>query len=275
MVVVPRGGAWGARVAAAARARGLDPRIVPLVTDAPPLDAGPLDRMVARLAAGRPSPVPEFRNLEASGSDIVEPRRPARGESSHLDGTGDGRASADWLVVTSATTVRVLAERMPGLPSGVRVAAVGEATARAARSVGWTVDLVPDDHSAAGLVRALPADARLVLHPRSDLAAPTLVDGLRARGIDVEDVVAYRTVGTGDERIPTDPVPDVVLVTSGSVAREVARRLSPLDPRTRIACIGPGTADEARTAGLPVHVVAADRSAEALLDAVVETLPPH
>ncbi|WIB15620.1 uroporphyrinogen-III synthase [Curtobacterium sp. MCPF17_050] len=290
MVVVPRGGSWGERVAAAAAARGLDPRIVPLVTDAPPLDAGPLDRMVARLAAGRPAPaperagaapsagrpapVPEFRNLEASDSDIVEPRRSAGGESSHLDGAGAERAGDDWLVVSSATTVRVLAERLPGLPAGVGVAAVGEPTARAARAVGWTVDLVPADHSAAGLVRALPADARLVLHPRSDLAAPTLVDGLRARGIDVSEVVAYRTVGTGDAPIPGDPAPDVVLVTSGSIAREVARRLTPLDPRTRIACIGPGTADEARAAGLPVDVVAAERSAEALLDAVVEALVP-
>ncbi|PYY36553.1 uroporphyrinogen-III synthase [Curtobacterium sp. MCBD17_030] len=290
MVVVPRGGSWGERVAAAATARGLDPRIVPLVTDAPPLDASPLDRMVARLEAGRPgaapdpgqpSQVPQFRGLEASGSDIVEPRRPARGESSDLDGAGADAEPAnasgagdDWLVVTSATTVRVLAERLPGLPSGVRVAAVGEATARVARSAGWTVDLVPADHSAAGLVRALPADARLVLHPRSDLVAPTLVDGLRARGIDVSEVVAYRTVGTGDAPIPADPAPDVVLVTSGSVAREVVRRLTPLSPRTRIACIGPGTAAETRDAGLPVHVVAAERSAEALLDAVVESLDP-
>ncbi|PZE37024.1 uroporphyrinogen-III synthase [Curtobacterium sp. MCPF17_031] len=291
MVVVPRGGSWGERVAAAATARGLDPRIVPLVTDAPPLDASPLDRMVARLEAGRPgaapdpgqpSQVPQFRGLEASGSDIVEPRRPARGESSDLDGAGADAEPAnasgagdDWLVVTSATTVRVLAERLPGLPAGVRVAAVGEATARVARSAGWTVDLVPEDQSAAGLVRALPADARLVLHPRSDLVAPTLVDGLRARGIDVSEVVAYRTVGTGDAPIPGDPAPDVVLVTSGSIAREVARRLTPLDPRTRIACIGPGTAAETRDAGLPVHVVAAERSAEALLDAVVESLAPH
>jgi uroporphyrinogen-III synthase len=134
---------------------------------------------------------------------------------------------------------------------------------------------VPDDASAAGLVTALPDGAPLVVHPRSDLAAPTLVDGLRARGITVLDVVAYRTVGTGDGRIALDPAPDAVLVTSGSVAREVTRRLTPLDPRTRIACIGPGTATETRDAGLPVHVVATERSAEALLDAVVESLTPH
>lgn len=299
MVVVPRGGAWGERVAAAARERGLDPRIVPLITDAPPSDVGPLERVVARLSAGRPGPAPsagpalqvaESCGLDGSGRHFPEPGRRARGESSHRD---DGRpgepaapaagpsapaaaavAGGDWLVVTSATTVRVLAERLSGLPSGVRVAAVGDVTARAARALGWTVELVPEEASAAGLVAALPADARTVLHPRSDLAAPTLVDGLRARGIDVVDAVAYRTVGTGDEPVVLDTVPAAVLVTSGSVARETARRMTPLDPRTRIACIGPGTASDARAAGLPVHVVARSRSAEALLDAVVESLAP-
>lgn len=233
VVLVPRGGAWGDRVAAAARARGLEPRIVPLITDAPPADTGPLDRALRRLADHR------------------------------------------WLVVTSATTVRVVAERTPRLPAGLRVAAVGRATARAARDAGWQVDLVPDDESAAGLVAALPDPDGSVLVPRSAIAAPTLVDGLRARGIDVEDVVAYRTVETGDAPVVPGPGPAYVLVTSGSVAEQVARRMTPLDPGTRIACIGPGTADAARALGLPVHVVARDRSAEALLDAVVETLPPE
>ncbi|MBF4603224.1 uroporphyrinogen-III synthase [Curtobacterium sp. VKM Ac-2884] len=176
--------------------------------------------------------------------------------------------------MTSATAVTVLAERVAGLPSGVRVAVVGEPTARAARAAGWVVDLVPEQASAAALVDALPDTDGTVLFPRSEIAAPTLVDGLRARGIDVDDVVAYRTVGTGDEPITLDAAPDAVLVTSGSVAREIARRMTPLDPRTLVACIGPGTAADARAAGLPVHVVGPTRSAEALLDAVVEALNP-
>ncbi|MGN8050427.1 uroporphyrinogen-III synthase [Curtobacterium sp. 22159] len=180
-----------------------------------------------------------------------------------------------WIAVTSATAVRVVAERVPRLPSDVGVAAVGESTARAARAAGWTVDLVPAESSAAALADALPSTRGTVLFPRSDLAAPTFVDALRARAIDVDDVVAYRTVGTGSGPLSLDRRPDVVLVTSGSVAREVVRRMAPLDPRTLVACIGPGTAADARAAGLPVHVVSASRSAEALLDAVVETLPPH
>lgn len=178
------------------------------------------------------------------------------------------------MAVTSATAVTVLAERMAGLPAGVRVAAVGEPTARAARAAGWVVDLVPDETSAAGLVHELPDTDGTVLFPRSEIAAPTLVDGLRARGIDVDDVVAYRTVGTGDEPITLETAPAAVLVTSGSVAREIARRMTPLDPRTIVACIGPGTATDARAAGLPVHAVGRTRSAEALLDAVVEALNP-
>ncbi len=181
-------------------------------------------------------------------------------------------------MVTSATAVAVLAERVSRLATGVRVAAVGDRTAAAARRAGWRVDLVPEDTSARGIVAAFPDVVGNVLVARSDIAAPTVVDGLRARGIDVDDVEAYRTVGTGDEPVRLDTAPDAVLVTSGSVAREIARRMTPLDPRTLVACIGPGTAAETSAAGLPVHVVAPSRSAESLLDALVESMntpPPN
>jgi uroporphyrinogen-III synthase len=186
------------------------------------------------------------------------------------------------VVVTSATAVRVVADAAPSLQSGsgptgrpaagFRVAAVGEATAAACRAVGWDVAVVPEEASAADLVLAMPDVDGRVLFPRSEIAATTVQDGLRARGLDVEDVVAYRTVETGTEPIVLDPAPDAVLVTSGSVARQVALRMTPLDPRTRIACIGPRTAADARTAGLPVHVIGRSRSATALLDAVVADL---
>nr|WP_254787089.1 uroporphyrinogen-III synthase [Curtobacterium sp. MCBA15_001] len=225
---------------------------MPLIATEPPLDPGPLDRALDRLTAG-----------VTDGSPGAAPA-----------GAGPRSGGYAWLVVTSATTVTVLAGQVPSLPSGLRVAAVGEPTARAARAAGWSVDLVPDDASAAGLVAALPDTAATVLFPRSEIAPATLVDGLRARGIDVEDPVAYRTVGTGDGPVLPDVVPDAVLVTSGSVARQVARRMAPLDPGTVVACIGPGTAADARAVGLPVHVIGSARSAEALLDAVVVALDP-
>ncbi|WP_066517244.1 uroporphyrinogen-III synthase [Curtobacterium ammoniigenes] len=232
---MPRGGPWGERVAAAARARGLAPVVVPLIAAGPPSDLSPL----------------------------------------HEAATGLVNGSYEWVVVTSAAAVSVVAGRVPGLRTGcggVRVAAVGDATADACRQAGWTVDVVPEDASAADLAAIMPQTTGRVLVPRSDLAGPTLAQALRARGADVHDVVAYRTVGTGTDALRFDAPPDAIMVTSGSVAQQVAARLRPLDPSTRIACIGPRTAAETRAIGLPVHVVAHSRSAEALLDAIVADL---
>ncbi len=106
--------------------------------------------------------------------------------------------SFDWIVFTSRHAVAaVLAER-PEPPAGVRVAAIGAATAQVLTQRGWPVDLKPDEPSAAGLVAAFaaagPARApRRILFPASSRALPTLATGLRALGAEVMQVEAYRT----------------------------------------------------------------------------------
>lgn len=228
-VLVPRGGDWGDAVAADLRARGAEPLVVPLIGFAPPADPGPLDTAIDGLRRG------EF----------------------------------DWLVVTSATTVEALVERGATVPARTRVAAVGAATRSALERAGVGVHLVPaSDHSARGLADELPPDAGRVLLPHSDLAESELADALAARGAQVTAVVAYRTVAA-----PVDEATraqarqlDAVLVTSGSVARQVAEQLGPLAPHTIVACLGPRTAAEARLAGLDVVVVATERGMRALLD---------
>ena len=139
------------------------------------------------------------------------------------------------------------------------------------------MDFVPGaDNSARGLVKEWPAsDIRgRVLIPQSDVAEPTLVAGLSKLGFAVEYVTAYRTVG-----VPLAPAVRAdlesghirgVLVTSGSVARQLAAELPELPPETVIACIGPRTAFDARAAGLPVHVIADERSADSMIGALVE-----
>jgi uroporphyrinogen-III synthase len=61
-----------------------------------------------------------------------------------------------------------------------------------------------------------------------------------------------------------------VLVTSGSVARQVQAQLAPLPAETVVACIGPRTAFDARAAGLTVDLIAEDRSAVSLVDGLVD-----
>src|SRR5699024_2850813 len=124
-----------------------------------------------------------------------------------------------------------------------------------------------------------------VLLLRSDLAAPTLADGLRAGGATVTDVVAYRTrpapLSTEDAASLRDGRADVTLVTSGSVARALAA--AGLAPTTQVAGLGPRTAEVAREVGLRVDVVADRQQVEVLVDAVgdltgvsgTEQLDPH
>ena len=234
-MLVPRGGEWGERVSREARHRSLEPLVVPLITDTDPEDPAAFATALAALADG----------------------------------------AYAWIAVTSATAVRRVSERVPVLPAATRVAAVGSATAAACAAAGWSVDLVPEEASGAALAAAFPQTDGAVLFPSSQLSDLGLAAGLQRRGIDVHDVEAYRTEGTGRDRIALDPPPDALLVTSGSVAAQVAVRMKPLDPRTRVVCIGSGTARHADAFGLPVHAVAAAQTSASMLDTVVGLLHPR
>jgi uroporphyrinogen-III synthase len=113
-----------------------------------------------------------------------------------------------------------------------------------------------------------------VLIPQSDIAEPTLVAGLAKLGLDVEFVAAYRTVGVPvAEHVAADVASGrirAVLLTSGSVARQVQAQLAPLPEDTVLAAIGPRTAFDARAAGITVHLIAESRSVAALVEVLVE-----
>jgi uroporphyrinogen III methyltransferase/synthase len=109
----------------------------------------------------------------------------------------------DWLVFTSANGVTAVADRLracgqnPGELVGVRVAAVGPATAMAAEELGLEVRVVPAARDVAALARELrnwvDRDTR-VLYPRAAIGRETLQEELRAAGVSVMDIAAYRTL---------------------------------------------------------------------------------
>lgn len=196
-------------------------------------------------------------------------------------------AGFDWLVVTSQNTVRVL----PGVPAAVSVAAVGAVTAASLRERGIPVAFIPTRQSAAGLVDEWPIRSGRVLWPHALDARPTIAEGLRRHGMQVADVVAYRTVpvlpsadelvsaaarvgqppaGGGDEALtaiePADTPIDAVLVTSGSVAKQAARL--GMSRGTAIIAMGEQTAEDCRRHGLAVDAVAAVPSPAGLVAAL-------
>ena len=102
----------------------------------------------------------------------------------------------DWIVFASRHAVAAVLEALPRPPEGLKVAAIGKATAQVLRQRGWPVDLTPDEASAAALVQAFTVHARTggrVLYPASSRALPTLATGLRHLGLEVTQVEAYRT----------------------------------------------------------------------------------
>ena len=109
----------------------------------------------------------------------------------------------DWLVVSSATTVHVLAAKAAErglalarwIPAATRIAAVGAATRRLLEAHGVAVALAPEeDQSAAGLLSVWPDGGGKVLLPQADIAPPRLAEGLSGAGGSVTAVTAYRTV---------------------------------------------------------------------------------
>lgn len=106
-------------------------------------------------------------------------------------------ASFDWIVFASRHAVAAVTQILPRAPEGVRIAAVGQATAQVLRQRGWPVDLLPPDANAAALVEAFETTAAVkgcrVLFPASSRALPTIATGLTQLGAEVVQVEAYRT----------------------------------------------------------------------------------
>jgi uroporphyrinogen III methyltransferase/synthase len=147
---------------------------------------------------------PLSRELRALGLEVLAwpAVSVAAVDSGALEAALAELSSFGWLVFASRHAVAAVLDRVPQAPPGLRVAAVGRATALTLRQRGWPADLVPEEASAGALVAAFaaewkPADAGVrVLYPASSRALPTIAAGLRQLGATVIQVEAYRT-GSG------------------------------------------------------------------------------
>jgi uroporphyrinogen-III synthase len=128
---------------------------------------------------------------------VIEIQPPASYDA--LDSSLRKLEAYDWLVLTSANAVHVLAERAAAFgivfaEKSPQVAAVGNSTAEAARQAGLTVALTPDVYVAESLVSALGerVRGRRVLVVRAAVARDVIPDALRAVSAYVDVVDAYQ-----------------------------------------------------------------------------------
>ncbi len=201
--------------------------------------------------------------------------------------------SFDWIVFTSVNGVEYFLRRLVAGRGdvrnlkGIRLCAIGPATAERLTRHGIKVDLVPDEHRSEAVVGMLCAKDNLrgkrVLLPRADLAREVLPGELEAAGAIVENVTAYRTIF---ESLEQPGAPDIykmllerridaVTFTSASAVRSFAQQLgaesaADLLQTTVVAAIGPVTAEAAKQLNIKTDVMPSTYTIPALVDALVE-----
>ncbi len=110
-------------------------------------------------------------------------------------------AKTNWVVFTSVNAVNQTKNRLSGLDidfghfPDLKIAAVGDQTAKAIQSAGWPIHLLPDRFQAEGLLEKLLgrgiSGANIWL-PRALQVRPYLVSELERAGADVSPTPVYR-----------------------------------------------------------------------------------
>jgi len=257
-VIVCRAADDAGPLADALRDRGAEPVLVPLLVRDAPADGG----AALRHAVAHLDRYAWVAVTSAAGADAflaaLPPLNPDTGSPVPAPGvTAPGRRTA-----------------------GVRVAAVGPATADALRRAGVEPDLVPATATAADLAAAFPpapAEGARVLAPLAELAGDDLVAGLRARGWTVDRVDAYRLADlpplASADALPAGLVgADAVAFTSPSTVDRFCDRFGRSLVPPVVACIGPRTAERARTRGLAGVVTAGEHTGPGLVAALATAL---
>jgi uroporphyrinogen III methyltransferase / synthase len=225
--------------------------------------------------------------LRALGADVlelpatrIEPTDAAALEQRLLDPSG-----YRWMIFTSqnAVALTVAALRRIGRDvralAGIRLAAIGPATADALHERGLAPDVIPERFVAEGLLAALGDrdDVRgaRVLYVAAEGARDVLPEGLRRMGATVDVVHAYRSV-PDDSAVAAlraaveQGEPELVTFTSASSVRAYVDAVGAERARTiPAASIGPVTTEEARAAGIPVVVEATSHDIPGLAAAVL------
>ena len=191
----------------------------------------------------------------------------------------------DWIVFTSANGVEAFFEIFFKLYDdareigGVRIAAIGPATAQRVSDFHLHVDLQPEEFVAEAVVREFTKQASIenvrILVVRAEKARDVLPKGLSAAGAIVDEAFAYRTVPetrdtSGAQRRLAQNGADLITFTSSSTVDNFFALGLPWPKGMRIASIGPITSKTVHDHGLNVDVEARRHDIDGLVHAIRE-----
>lgn len=185
-----------------------------------------------------------------------------------------GQSTAEWVnshcalkpTLVGAGSAAKLLEIFPTPPATPTVATPTSATAAL---MSPTILATPQQPAV-----TMPAAPATICLPQSQLAAPTLAQGLSQLGWQVDAVATYTTV-------PLPQLPahlktqwqagawDAVVVTAGSSAQALLQLLGPPPGKTAVVSIGQSTTARCRELGLRVDATAATPRAEHITQAII------
>jgi uroporphyrinogen III methyltransferase/synthase len=159
---------------------------------------------------------------------------------------------------------------------GVKLAAIGPATAEELKKFHLLADVQPGEYRAEALADALAADARgkRFLLARASRGREVLAERLSAAGAIVEQICVY------DSQDVDQPAREVIAaleagriywttVTSSAIARSLVRMFGDSLTKTRLAAISPLTAEVLTGLGHLAAVVADTYTSDGIIDAIL------
>lgn len=196
-----------------------------------------------------------------------------------------------WVVLSSWRAAQAVLPQLNALAlapasAPTRLAVVGQSTAEwvnshcalkptlvGAGSAAKLLEVFPTPPTATTAAASTAATPTICL-PQSQLAAPTLAQGLSQLGWQVDAVATYTTA-------PLPQLPahlktqwqagawDAVVVTAGSSAQALLQLLGPPPKKTAVVSIGQSTSARCRELGLRVDATAATPRAEHITQAII------
>lgn len=197
-----------------------------------------------------------------------------------------GQSTADWVnthcslkpSLVGAGSAAKLLEVFPTPPAAPATpqqpAVATPATTAATPAAPANALATPTVTTAAASTATTPTTPATICLPQSQLAAPTLAQGLSQLGWQVDAVATYTT-----EPLPQLPAHlktqwqagawDAVVVTAGSSAQALLQLLGPPPEKTAVVSIGKSTTARCRELGLRVDATAAKPRAEHITQAII------
>jgi len=231
------------------------------------------------------------RQLLELGADVLEIPTIKIEPPANKDDLKDaliGLHEYDWVVFTSPNGVTTFFDyffkafddlRDIG---GVKIAAVGPATAAKLKELHLKVDAMPEEYVSSKIAKALTdyesIDNLRILLMRAEVANPELPKELETLGAIVDDVASYRTVPetedlNGAAAKLMEGGADWITFTSSSTVENFHARfnlpeLKKQFPKMRIASIGPETTKTVKGLGLEPAVEAKPHNIDGLVKAI-------